>query len=462
MKISLLPEDPGGWAEYDYRDLFSLDRAEREAVQLEAIKLRFARLKDKIPALTKLVEKQGVERIDRLEDVLTICFDHRVLKNYPLAILENRDFPKLTAWLNKLTLHDLTKVDLTGLKTLDEWIERLEAYGMIIATSSGTTGKLSFVARSKNELGAWRASWFRMNHAATGVDPVTNKVPSFSPGYRSGNQMSMKTSKLFAEEMYGGRENYHTLYSAHMSTDLVALSGKMQAAEEKGELDRLGLDPVLIEQRRQMIEQGRRKADDVQAWFEKLIGEFRGQKVKIGGLFADLYRVAQTGMDKGIRCEFAPGTLVMGGGGMKGFKTAPDNWQEIVKEFFGAERLITLYGFSENIAQAPQCSHGYYHFFPYTVPMLMGPDGAPLPREGVQKGRLAVFDLLAESYWGGFVSGDEVTLHVDDECGCGWKGPRIEKGIRRYSEMEGGDDKITCAGSVTAYDEFMDYVMSGQ
>jgi hypothetical protein len=94
--------------------------------------------------------------------------------------------------------------------------------------------------------------------------------------------------------------------------------------------------------------------------------------------------------------------------------------------------------------------------------MLMGPDGKPLPREGVQKGRMAVFDLLAESYWGGFVSGDEVTMHYDDKCACGWRGPRIEKTIRRYSEMEGGDDKITCAGSAKAYDEFMDYVMGGQ
>jgi hypothetical protein len=94
--------------------------------------------------------------------------------------------------------------------------------------------------------------------------------------------------------------------------------------------------------------------------------------------------------------------------------------------------------------------------------MLMGQDGKPLPREGVQKGRMAVFDLLAESYWGGFVSGDEVTMHYDDQCPCGWRGPRIEKTIRRYSEMEGGDDKITCAGSAKAYDEFMDYVMGGQ
>jgi len=459
MTISLLPETPGAWPEFGVADLFAVERAEREAVQLEAIRLRFARLRDKLPALRKLAEKQGVAQIDSLQDLIKICFDHRVMKNYPLAILENRDFPKLTAWLDKLTLHDLSRVDLGGLKSIDSWIERLQDFGLIIGTSSGTTGKLSFMPRSKSELSAWRSSWLVLQEAATGVDPLANPLPSFSTGYRSGHQMAMKPSQLFAQEMYGGRHNLYTLYNGHMSADLMALSGKMQAAEDKGELDRLDIDPELIEQRRQMIEQGRRRPQDMQIWFEKLLTDFRGQRVRIGGMSADLYRVAQAGLDKGLKADFAPGSLVATGGGMKSYKNAPDNWQEIIKTFFGADRLHTFYGFSESIGSQPECACGFYHFFPFTVPMMMGKDGELLPRQGVQKGRLAAFDLLAESFWGGFVTGDEVTMHFDDDCPCGWKGPRIEKTIRRYSEMEGGDDKITCAGSVKAYDEFMDYVM---
>jgi hypothetical protein len=265
--------------------------------------------------------------------------------------------------------------------------------------------------------------------------------------------MALKHSMLL------GSGDRHTLYSGHMSADLLALSGRMQAAEEKGELDRLGLDPVLIEQRRQMIEQGRRREQDMQSWFEKLIQDFRGKQVQIGGLSADLFRVAKAGMEKGLKCDFAPGTIVSTGGGMKSYKNAPDNWREIIMQFFGVDRLASLYGFSECMGSAPCCSHGFYHFFPYSIAYLLGPDGQPLPRDGVQKGRLATFDLLAESSWGGFVSGDEVTLHYDENCPCGWQSPRIESNIRRYAEMEGGDDKITCAGSVKAYDEFMDYVM---
>jgi len=459
MPALLLPEHPAGWPEHDFEDLYAIGRAEREALQLEALRLRFAALRNKVPALQKLAEKQKVERIDTFADALPIYYDHRVLKNYPMAILENRDFPRLTHWLNKLTMHNLTKVDLSGLKTIDAWIDRLESYGLVISTSSGTTGKLSFMCRSKDEMAAWRRSWVQVNHAATGVDPHPVKLPTFSTGYRSGHQLSMKCSGLFAEEMFGGEDNYYPLYDSHMSCDLMALSGRMQAAENKGEVEKLGLDPALFEQRRRLIEQAKRRDIDVREFFDRMMTDFRGRQVRIGGLFADLFKVARAGLDRGVKCAFAPGSIVTGGGGMKGYKDAPDNWREIVMDFFGVERLATMYGYSENMGNAPMCSAGFYHVLPYTIMTLLDRNARELPREGVQTGRVATFDLLAETYWGGFISGDEATIHFDDACDCGWKGPRVENTIRRYSEMEGGDDKITCSGNQKAYDEFMDFVM---
>ena len=65
---------------------------------------------------------------------------------------------------------------------------------------------------------------------------------------------------------------------------------------------------------------------------------------------------------------------------------------------------------------------------------------------------------MAETYWGGFISGDRVTINWEEDCACGWKGPRIAPTITRYSELEGGDDKITCAGTAEAYNEFMDFL----
>lgn len=458
MAISLLAESPAGWAQHPFEDLFAVPSERREALQLAALQLRFERFRDKVPALQNLAKKQGVEAIESISDVLPICFDHRVLKNYPLTILENRDFEKLTRWLNKLTMHDLTRLDLSGLKTIDGWLDRLTEFGMLIGTSSGTTGKLSFVPRSRDEYASWRASYFEVNRASCGVDSEAEKLPTFSATYRGGHQMMLKIQSLFAADMAGGEANWHTLYNNKMPADLMALSGKLQAAEERGEIDQLGLDPALLEQREAMLEQGRRKEQDLEAWFAKLVEDYRGQRVRIGAPFAELYRLAKAGNEKGLKPTFAPGSVLVGGGGMKGYKDAPENWEDVIKEFFGIDRLANMYGFSECISPNPMCDHGYFHFLPYNIPMVLDTDARELPRQGVQKGRLAIMDLLAESYWGGFISGDEVTMHWEEDCPCGWGGPRIEKSIRRYSEAEGGDDKITCAGSQKAYNEFMEFV----
>ncbi len=458
MTISLLPDNPAAWTFRSWDDLMAIPREEREKLQLEAVRINFHRLRDRIPALKKLADRQGVDTIDRIEDILPVCFDHRVLKNYPIQIIENRDFAKLTTWLDKLTAHDLTRIDLTGLKTIEEWLGRLEAFGMLVTYSSGTTGKLSFVPRSYDEFGPWKFHFFNVNYAASGVNAWTTKLPTFFPGYRGGYQTMLKMMSLFNVELAGGPDNYYTLYDTHIPADLMALSGRLQAAEDKGEVAALGLDPALLEQRQQMLQQGRQRDGDLEAWFGKLIQQFKGQRVKIGGTFADMYRVARAGLDKGMQCEFAPGSMLMGGGGMKGYKDAPDDWEDQVKSFFGIDRLGNQYGFSECIGNGPLCDAGFFHMPPYSVLLLMGPDGEALPREGVQKGRLVIVDPIPVSYWGGFTSGDEVTVHWEDDCPCGWKSPRVGKTIRRFAENEGGDDKITCAGSQQAYNEFMEFV----
>ncbi len=459
MKLSLLPENPAGWPNHRHQDLFAIPREELEALQLKALQLRFQRFRNAVPALKKLADRQGVDTIDKISDVLPVCFDHRVLKNYPTPILENRDFAKLTQWLDRLTMHDLSRMDLSGLKTIDDWLYRLDAFGMIVTYSSGTSGKLSFVPRSMDEFGAWRMNYFEVTAAACGVDPREIKLPTFNPMYRTSHQTAVKIMNLFQIEAAGGPEHYHTLYPGHMSADLLALAGKLQSAEERGDIASLGLDPALLEQRQQMIAQGRNREADLDAWFDTILRDFKGQRVRIGGMFAELYRIAAAGLAKGIKCEFAPGSVMVGGGGMKGYKDAPADWEQQVLDFFGIEKLGNLYGFSECIGNAPLCDAGFFHFMPYVIPMVVDLDMNELPRTGVQTGRMVLIDLLAESYWGGFASGDIVTIHWDEDCPCGWKSPRVEKNIQRMTIEQGGEDKITCAGSQQAYNEFMDYVM---
>lgn len=456
--IDLNPKDPASWTEHAFDELLSLDHADVEKVQLEALKQRFAKLRDKVQVLKVLADKQGVEAISELNDVLPAMFDHRVYKTYPLTLLEKRQFGPLTKWLDRLTTHDLTKLDLEGLKSVDGWLDRLDEFGMIVGHSTGTTGKLSFIPRSNDEWPAWANAYFSCYEAAAGVDLRKEALPSISTGYRYGHHMMIKMTSKFASASAGGDEKRYNFQTGRVSSDLMSLAGRLSAAEEKGELDKLDIDPEILASRDEMIKKGRTKDADMGAWFAELAETFKGQKVTVGGTFAELYKLAEAGLKEGVRCEFAEGSILFGGGGLKGAKDVPNNWMDIVKDYFGIDTMCSMYGMSETMPLAPLCSAGHFHFPPYIIPFLLDEDGQPLPRSGVQTGRYAAFDLLAETYWGGFVSGDKVTMHWDGACDCGWKGPRIERNIVRFSEMEGGDDKITCAGSTKVYNEFMDYV----
>ena len=81
---------------------------------------------------------------------------------------------------------------------------------MLVTYSSGTTGKLSFVPRSWDEFGPWRAHFFNVNHACSGVDPHTTKLETFFPGYRGGHHMLLKMLSLFNIPAAGGPAPFGT------------------------------------------------------------------------------------------------------------------------------------------------------------------------------------------------------------------------------------------------------------
>ena len=103
--------------------------------------------------------------------------------------------------------------------------------------------------------------------------------------------------------------------------------------------------------------------------------------------------------------------------------------------------------------------HSNYHFSPSAIPFVLDPDTSePLPRTGKQTGRAAFFDLTRLDSWGGFITGDEITVNWEDRCSCGRESFFIEGDIQRYSEKQGGDDKISCAATESAHKEAMEYL----
>ena len=101
-----------------------------------------------------------------------------------------------------------------------------------------------------------------------------------------------------------------------------------------------------------------------------------------------------------------------------------------------------------------------YHFCPYTIPLLLDAGGNVLPREGVQTGTSGLFDLLAETYWGGFITGD------GSRC-TGRMTATAAGGAHASSETSRGSPSSRAAMTRSpapapseAYSEFMEYVSS--
>jgi hypothetical protein len=110
--------------------------------------------------------------------------------------------------------------------------------------------------------------------------------------------------------------------------------------------------------------------------------------------------------------------------------------------------MISSYGMTEMNSFSVLCDHDRYHVLPWVTPYLLDLDtGQPLPRKGKQTGRAAFFDMTRISCWGGLVTGDLVTIDWDHHCECGRTSWAMEKKINRVSEIQGGDDKITCAAT---------------
>jgi hypothetical protein len=464
--VAALKADPLNYVDRHYDEGYKLTRAELEEIYLAGLRKRFSALSTALPALAKLAADQGIREINAIDDAAPLLFPHTVYKSYPLSFIERGQFDKLTKWLGGLTTVDLSPVDLTGVDSIDLWIQRIEAATDInLIHTFGTTGKLSFLPRTKTQTritATLNAHCIRDFFGAdSGPDLLKNHMPLISPSYRHGGSAIIRGMNWMAVNYAGGYDNALFLYpDAYFSADVISLAGRMRAAEARGEAGSVNIPPSLMARRDEFAAREQGRAKDMDAFFQTARERFGGQDVFLFAVWPILFEWAEEGLKRGMKGVFGKNSILTTGGGSKG-KVLPPDYKKTIFEFLGFERHFEFFGMSELMCNAPRCSADHFHFPPTIVPYVLDPaTGNPLPRQGKQTGRLALMDLLPDSYWGGLVSGDEVTMGgFDDVCACGRAGPYLEANIRRFSEAQGGDDKINCAGAPEAHDKAMDFLV---
>jgi hypothetical protein len=171
-----------------------------------------------------------------------------------------------------------------------------------------------------------------------------------------------------------------------------------------------------------------------------------------GGAWGVVERLRAMGVKPG---EFHPETVMSLGGGIKGAKLPPD-YREQILGFFGVtpDRITASYamvemsGFCAKIQPTES-----YAVPPWIVPLILDKAGEillnPADGKGEVEGRMAFFDILADGRWGGMISGDKVRVAFGSELE-GVKVPVVHA-VNRYQDLEEGEDKLSCAGSIDAY-----------
>ncbi|WP_421849365.1 hypothetical protein [Novosphingobium sp.] len=445
--------DPAQWYGGSLADIYADDPAELATLQLGALAARLTSLRDHLPALGQMADMAGISTIDRLGDVVPLLFDHAVYKSYPAALLTRGRFDAMTRWLARLTTVDLGGVDLGGCTTIDDWIIRLEQQTeLTLCHSSGTTGTMSFLPWTQQEY-ARAGAQLPVLYLAEGT--TGEAVDVIYPFYRSGAGSQMRWNEQYLSQFCKGDEaRFHALYPGRASADLLSLAGRLQNARTLGQTPP-PIPGALQTRFADFLRARANGAAETDRFLAATIESLRGKRVFMAAPWTYLHPLAVAGLQRGERAVFDPGSIILTGGGAKGMKP-PDGWEEQVCAFAGVDRLSKGYAMSELSAIFPMCALGHYHVPPWIIPFVLDPrTGKPLTGPA-ETGQAAFFDLLPDTRWGGFTTGDKITLYRGQDCGCGKRGAYLDAAIDRLGAGDGGDDKITCAATVAAYEDIAD------
>lgn len=458
----------GAMKTYNGDDVFGYDAAEVEAAQLAGIRQRFGELVEKVAALGKVAAENRITQINSLDEAVPLLFPHTVYKSYPLSLIDNGRFQQLNDWLQELTAHDLSGYDLSGCESIDEWLSTVEANTPLrLMTSGGTSGKISLLPRTVKDDDYLLAGYFNCYTPFRDEAGITDffaddmyYVLPFAHNSRHSTSVLLRA----IERGFCNRKGHVYSLGGNMSTDKLWLTGRLKKAQGEGTVEQLKKTKAW-KRLSTLQDDVKDEPRSTESLFKDVVTELKGKKVvMIMGLiyFRDMIAAAEK---CGLDISFSPESWHYLGGGVKpqmGHKWGvSEEERDKIFELVNGEFRV-MYGFSEILdATVRLCPHDHYHFPPWVIPYVLDPEtGAPYPRGGTHTGRFAAFDLRADSYWGGFMSGDELTMTSGEDCPCGRKGPYFHESVIRYTEKHGGDDKITCQRTAAAVAEMAEFMRS--
>ncbi|MDB5968037.1 MAG: hypothetical protein JWQ90_487 [Hydrocarboniphaga sp.] len=425
-------------------DHYQCARAEIDTLQLLAAQELFETRAEQIPLVKKRADDAGITRIRGFADLVPLLFPHTTYKSYPQSFIDKGQWPRMQQWLNALSVDDVMKVDLSGVVTVDDWVDRLWANGHEVMATSGTSGKCSFLNRNAHDREQVRRYLGTVMGGFLGIAPHADR-PVFQLFPSSGPNYGVQTSRVNAE-LWGRPGEIHFLSDEPLRISQVSRAAIMRRAMMEG----TATPTAIAEFEAEGLAKSAQMKGRLVEMIERIMAH-RHEPIFLSGQWGQHWTIVQKARAMGIGDgEFHPDSVVAAGGGIKGIPLPPD-YEAQVNGFYGAVKRPKNYGMTEMALMFPRCEAHHYHQPAGMIPLMLSGEGDQLlPREGRVEGRFGFVDLLFEGRWGGVISGDKLTMDFSEVCPCGRRGPTILEPITRYAPP-GQDDHIGCAGTIDAY-----------
>ena len=436
----------------DHDDPFRAAPKNLLEVQMAAAQERLDQRRQQIRVLDQRAKDRGVDKITKLEDLVDLVFSDATYKSYPESFLDQGRWDRMTQWFQTLSSDDLSKVDMSGVKDLDDWFMALRKHGIWVNSSSGTSGKNSFLSMNQKDM------------------DVALRLMALAGLFTSANMRNAPPNNFTVFVMGPSSATYSGSIRAKMFADWLARPGDVHYISDVAQTAQDGLDMARLNRsiaagtakpseisafQEKAREKGRQIQADLNGFLDNLIEHHDKRPLALLGLSSLMYTVMQMAQARGITSlPLHPGSTTSLSGGRKG-TNAPEDYMDQIGDFLGLTPAMKTnpYGMTELSGACAGLPNGSgWAVPPWIIPMVLTPNDEtllnPVGTSGVVTGRFAFMDLLVEGRWGGLVTGDQVT--IDFTPGAEGLSVPVIRAVDRYKDLP-GDDKETCAGTIDAY-----------
>lgn len=357
-------------------------------------------------------------------DLIPLISD-RFFKEHP----SGRDF---AAWIGNIYTGDLPRVVIHQPEpSFEQVIKAFNDAGLVIAYSSGTSGRQTVIPRDRLT--------YNLSEYAIARTATTMMYPYWK--YQMSGYLLMpnpRKTNVYAGKVCG-------IYFDAIADVRVAIDRQIPANVVRMTMtDEKGLIPSFVRLFYRLS--SRRVVSRIIQWLESH-RESDVTLAMVGAPFL-VWSVMNRLRKEGRSFDFKDRLGILTGGGWKVYENQrlpAEGFRQMAQEILGVmpEVCLDLYGMVEGNGWMVQCPEGHYLHLPYTYyrGMVLGPDYRPLGYG--EWGRFAFLDASALSYPGFIVTGDWVRML--EHCPvCDRPGPVLEPEIRRAS----GEDIRGCGEEV--------------